>query len=169
MFAGGDFLYVAEVLRAVDRHQPFSADGDSELFALMEKRFASDASKLHRRLLFDAVAEIARRESGLPAALSARRPEWVWAEMERLLWRPAAVDVCEFIRGVLERDVAAAAGWVESSEGTAAVVLDVERLVFKDLVVEAIGGLALLGRRRRTCQRRRRLEGNRSFNPKRPI
>lgn len=155
----------------MDRHQPFFADGGSELFALMEKRFASDASKLHRRLLFDAVAEIASRESGLPTALSARRPEWVWVEMERLMRRPPAVDVCEFVRGVLERDVAAAAGRVESLEGTAAVVLDVERLVFKDLVEEAIGEFALLGRRQRACQRRRRrrLEGNRSFNPKRPI
>lgn len=130
----------------------------SEVFAALERRMytgGTKAARVHRRLLFDAVVEIAGRPSGWAPAATPKR---VWTEVERLRRRAApAGDVGEVVGGVLGKDMAAAGVWGCAREETAEAVLDVERLIFKDLVGEAIRDLAVAGEWPPAMMLRRRL------------
>lgn len=147
-----DFVYMSEILRALD-HPP----EDTDIFLLLEKQQylkgedVTKASMLHRRLIFDMTIEIFERNRIMPPW---KFPSWtnqkpllqnVWIEFQRIRDRQAADDICQLICGVLEKDLAADAitGWEDCPVELSQAVLDVERLMFKDLVGETIRELAI--------------------------
>ncbi|XP_073129343.1 uncharacterized protein [Henckelia pumila] len=152
-----DFMYISDILRASDS---FSEDPD--IFLLLEKQQylkgndTSKASRLQRKLIFDATNEIIERNRRLPpwkivswTNYNMTKPflEDVWSEFQRIRNRNAAEDLFEVICGVLRKDLAGdeLTGWggdhpTEMSEA----VLDIERLIFKDLVNGMIQDLAAL-------------------------
>ncbi|XP_073016026.1 uncharacterized protein [Primulina eburnea] len=160
-----DFMYISDILRASD-----SLSDDPDIFLLLEKQQylkgndTSKASRLQRKLIFDATNEIIERNRRLPpwktvswTNYNATKPflNYVWSEFQRLSNRNAAEDLFEVICGVLRKDLAGdeLSGWggdhpMEMSEA----VLDIERLIFKDLVSGMIQDLASLA----SCRSSRR-------------
>ncbi|XP_015969740.1 protein LONGIFOLIA 2 [Arachis duranensis] len=152
-----DFLYVSEILRACN-HLP----EDSDIFLLLEKQQylkgndTSKASTLRRRLIFDTVREILHRNRRLPPWKEASWAEntellrRIWTEFRRIRGREEEEEVSEelfeVICGVLRKDVAEEGvdEWGERHVEMGDVVLDMERLVFKDLIGETIRELAWL-------------------------
>lgn len=147
-----DFVYVSEILRA-SNYLPEDSD---VFFLLLEKqqhlkgKDTSRVSTLERRLIFDIINEILDRNRQLPPWKAASRqtsvPE-IWSEFRRIRERDESEeDLFEVICGVLKKDLAGDAinGWgdcycsVELSDA----VLDIERLIFKDLIGETIRDLA---------------------------
>ncbi|CAA7388086.1 unnamed protein product [Spirodela intermedia] len=181
-----DFSYVSEILRASDAHPPGGVD-----FFQRQKAAAGDEtttatglkpSPLHQRLLFDAVLEIVeRRRQILPweafrcsrspvASAQGRRllPAEVWAELRKMQDHAPADDLCELICRVLRKDLeepsAVDRPWANRPAEMSDAVLDIERLIYKDLVADAIRDLAAFHERRRrsgltspAAPRRRRL------------
>lgn len=142
-----DLVYVSEILRA-SSYLP----EESDVFVLLEKRKGKDtsrASKLQRRLIFDTLQEILNRNQKLPPwKAAARGEETVWSEFRRIRDREesASEDMFGVICGVLRKDMAAEmSGWGEWTVEMGDVVLDIERLVFKDLIGETIQQLASFG------------------------
>lgn len=152
-----DFMYISDILRASD-----SLSEDSDIFLLLENQHylkgkdTSKASRLQRKLIFDTTNEIINRNRLLPpwktvswTNYNVTKPflDDVWSEFQRIRNRNAAEDLFEVICGVLRKDLAGdeLTGWggdhpMEMSEA----VLDIERLIFKDLVNGMIQDLAAL-------------------------
>ncbi|XP_030475581.1 protein LONGIFOLIA 1 [Syzygium oleosum] len=149
-----DYVYISDILR-VSSYLP----EDSDVFLLLEKqqnlkgKDTSQVSRLQRRLIFDTVAEILDRKrhllrwkslSVVSSALENPSLQQIWSEYQRIRERDTSDDLLEVICGVLRKDLAGDAinGWdgcpVEMSE----VAVDVERLIFKDLISETIRDLA---------------------------
>ncbi|PSS14589.1 Protein LONGIFOLIA like [Actinidia chinensis var. chinensis] len=150
-----DFVYVSEILR-VSSYLP----DDSDTFILLEKKQylqgndTSEVSRLHRKQIFDTVTEILHRNRQFPRSkvLSwsnsiAGKPSrsQIWSEFQRIRERDSAEGLLEMICGVLQRDLAGDAinGWGCCHVETSETVLDIERLIFRDLVGEAIEDLAV--------------------------
>ncbi|CAJ1969433.1 unnamed protein product [Sphenostylis stenocarpa] len=144
-----DFVYVSEILRACS-YLP----EESDVFLLLEKqqclkgKDTSKASTLQRRLIFDTLQEILERNHQLPPwkAVSCGEPrQQIWSEFRRIREREESEseDLFKVICGVLKKDMAEEMGWGEWAVEMGDVVLDIERLVFKDLVGETIRELAL--------------------------
>lgn len=149
-----DFAYVSNVLLAYDRRR----DSSSEMFRFLEKNHStanpSMVSMLRRRLMFDMVSEILQRKQrvSLWETLSQRRPapegtqriREVWAEVRRSgVGVPAAQDTNTAVCGAIQKDMACGDhGWGDASAEMSDAVLHIERLVFKDLIVEMIRDLA---------------------------
>lgn len=139
-----DFLYVSDILRALHH-----LIGDSDVFLLLEKQQyingndMSECSRLQRKLIFDTINEIVRRNERLPPwkAIALPHLDKVWSEFQRIRKNDTCEDLFETICSVLKKDLAGDA-WgschVEGSE----MVLDIERLIFKDMVCEIIGDLS---------------------------
>ncbi|KAL5988742.1 hypothetical protein ACLOJK_026843 [Asimina triloba] len=153
-----DFLYTSEILRCHSR-APAACQASADLFEFLEKHHRySGASRLHRQALFDAVSEILDRKRQLSpwkAFCRSRSPvivvdgpallRQIWSELQRLRERTVDDDLCTVINGVVGRDLngeGAAGGWEDRSADMSDLVLDIERLVFKDLVGETIRDLA---------------------------
>ncbi|XP_010679143.2 protein LONGIFOLIA 1 isoform X2 [Beta vulgaris subsp. vulgaris] len=151
-----EFSYVSEVLRA-SNYLP----DDNNLFLLLEKQSSirgstkdkSKASILQRKLIFDTVNEILDRNRELPPwktvlitdSTSGRPPlEQIWSEFQKIRERGPSEDLLEVISGVLKKDLAgdSITGWADCPMEMSEVVLDIERLIFKDLVGETIRDLA---------------------------
>ncbi|KAI9080236.1 hypothetical protein K1719_037630 [Acacia pycnantha] len=147
-----DFVYVSEILRA-SNYLP----EDSDIFLLLEKqqylkgKDTSKASTLQRRLIFDTIHEILKRNKQLPPwkAMSwiGQTPllQRIWSEFQRIRReKEESEDLFQVICGVLRKDLAEDGmnGWGECPVEMGEVVLDVERLVFKDLIGETIRDLA---------------------------
>ncbi|XP_075482580.1 uncharacterized protein LOC142522886 [Primulina tabacum] len=152
-----DFMYISDILRASD-----SLLENSDIFLLLENQqylkgeYKSKVSRLQRKLIFDTTNEIIERNRRLPpwktvswTNYNVKTPflDDVWSEFQRIRNRNAAEDLFEVICGVLRKDLAEdeSTGWggdhpMEMSEA----VLDIERLIFKDLVNEMIQDLAAL-------------------------
>ncbi|KAL2323502.1 hypothetical protein Fmac_027881 [Flemingia macrophylla] len=142
-----DFVYVSEILRACS-YLP----EESDVFVVLEKqqclkgKDTSKASRLQRRLIFDTLQEILSRNEQLPpwkaAVWCGEQRQRIWSEFQRIREREESEseDLFKVICGVLRKDMAEEMrGWpVEMGD----VVLDIERLVFKDLVGETIRELA---------------------------
>ncbi|RRT70148.1 hypothetical protein B296_00018967 [Ensete ventricosum] len=150
--ADQDYAYVCDVLRASDRY----GDASDAVYAILEKRRCRrqgpDKSKtacLHRRLVFDTVAEILERKRHVSPwdAFSRAGGEEalprVWAEFRRVREQVAADDH----EGAVRKDIAAgrADGWAQPAAEMSDAVLHIERLIFKDLVAETIRDLADAG------------------------
>lgn len=122
--------------------------------------YSPKASRLHRRLVFDTVREILNRKQQLSswkAFIRSRSASsiiifdqqalarQVWSELVKIREGPPAQDALDAACGVFARDMDGCDGmdgWGDRSVEMSAVVLDIERLVFKDLVVEAIHDMA---------------------------
>ncbi|XP_050364433.1 protein LONGIFOLIA 1 [Argentina anserina] len=143
-----DFVYVSEILRA-SNYLP----DDSDHFSLLEKqqelkgKDTSRVSTLERRLIFDIINEILVRNRQLPPWKAVSRqtsvPE-IWSEFRRIRERDESEDLFEVICAVLKKDLAGDAinGWGDCSVEMSDAILDIERLIFKDLIGEAIRDLA---------------------------
>ncbi|AES60804.1 putative protein LONGIFOLIA 1/2 [Medicago truncatula] len=144
-----DFVYVSEILRA-SSYLPEECD----IFLLLEKqqfRKGKDTSKaptLQRRLIFDTLQEILNRNQRLPpwkAVSKGEETHHIWSEFRRIREREESEseDLFGVICGVLKKDMAEEmSGWGEWTVEMGDVVLDIERLVFKDLIGETIQDLA---------------------------
>ncbi|TQD75883.1 hypothetical protein C1H46_038587 [Malus baccata] len=143
-----DFVYVSEILRA-STYLP----EDSDIFLLLEKKQhfkgkeTSKESTLERRVIFDTVTEILDRNRHLPpwkaVSWQTSLPE-TWSEFKRIRERDDSEDLFEVICGMLKKDLAGDAinGWAGCSIEMSDAVLDIERLIFKDLIGETIRDLA---------------------------
>ncbi|XP_022769844.1 protein LONGIFOLIA 1-like [Durio zibethinus] len=150
-----DFLYISDILRA-SNYLP----DDSDVFLLLEKqqyrkgKNTSKVSKLQRKLIFDTINEILNRKRQLPpwklisCTSSASRQaslQQIWSEFQKIRERDSSSDdLFEVICGVLRKDLAGDAinGWGDSPIGMSEAVLEIERLIFKDLIGETIRDLA---------------------------
>ncbi|XP_010279298.1 PREDICTED: protein LONGIFOLIA 1-like [Nelumbo nucifera] len=144
-----DFLYISDMLRASN-----CLPEDSDVFLLLEKQYykgdsSSKASALHRKLVFDTTTEILDRKRQLPpwkafTVIGKASLQQVWSEFRRIRERDPAEDLVEVICGVLRKDMAGDAvnGWGDCPEEMSEAVLDIERMIFKDLVAETIRDLA---------------------------
>ncbi|GAB4841654.1 hypothetical protein Ancab_022368 [Ancistrocladus abbreviatus] len=151
---GSDFIYVSEILRA-SNYLPLP--DDSNLFLLLEKqqllkgKDTSKASALQRKLIFDTITEILERNRQLPpwklvSPVSGKPTlKQIWSELQRIRERGASEDLFETICEVLRRDLAGDVinVWGDRPVEVSEAVLDIERLIFKDLIGETIRDLAL--------------------------
>ncbi|KAH7652286.1 hypothetical protein IHE45_19G007100 [Dioscorea alata] len=145
---GQDFDYVSEVIRMSERHQ------DADVFLMLEKRLPEiddgDGDRLHRRLLFDTMVEIIDRKkhvssSSEPIARtrSACLIRYVWMELQRLKAEPQVVDDLNVATcSVIRKDMVGDHLWGEAMGEISEEVLQIERLLFKDLIADTIGELA---------------------------
>ncbi|KAK8688510.1 hypothetical protein V6N13_087273 [Hibiscus sabdariffa] len=151
-----DFIYISDILRA----SSYLHD-DSDVFLLLEKqqyvkgKDTSKVSTLQRKLIFDTITEILNRNKQLPpwklisltdSGSGVTSLQRIWFEFQKIRERDSSDDLLEVICGVLRKDLAddAVNGWegcpIEMSE----TVLDIERLIFRDLIGETIRDLAAL-------------------------
>ncbi|KAJ4968276.1 hypothetical protein NE237_014977 [Protea cynaroides] len=154
-----DFLYVSEILRASE-----CLPENSDIFLLLEKQHyqTSDSSKesmLHRKLVFDTIREILDRKKQLPpwkAVTGKLVLRQIWSEFRRIRERDSAEDLFEVICGVLQKDMAGDTvnGWGDCHVEISDAVLDIERLIFKDLVGETIRDLATFAGKNRAPARK---------------
>lgn len=144
-----DFAYVADIIRASSS----SSNYDSDVFLLLEKqqsikgRDASVSSRLQRRLIFDTITEILDQNRNLlpwKSASPGSNLREVWSELQKIQKRDESEDMFEVICGVMKRDLTRDSinGWGECQLEISDAVLDIERLIFKDLIGETIGDLA---------------------------
>lgn len=149
-----DFVYISEIIRA---SHYFHNEDDSDLFLLLEKQQylkgndTSKASMLQRKLIFDITTGILERNRQLPPwkatdPLIAKPPvQQVWSEFQKIRERGDATDnLIESICGILKKDLDgdAISGWGDCPVELSEAVLDLERLIFKDLIGETIRDLA---------------------------
>ncbi|KAK8711612.1 hypothetical protein V6N13_146888 [Hibiscus sabdariffa] len=151
-----DFIYISDILRA----SSYLHD-DSDVFLMLEKqqyvkgRDTSKVSTLQRKLIFDTITEILNRNKQLPpwklisltdsgsGVTSLRR---IWFEFQKIRERDSSDDLLEVICGVLRKDLAddAVNGWEGCPMEMSDTVLDIERLIYRDLIGETIRDLAAL-------------------------
>ncbi|KAJ0974064.1 hypothetical protein J5N97_016029 [Dioscorea zingiberensis] len=159
-----DFVYVTEIIRASDQHQ------DSDVYLMLEKRRSEfddgDEGRLHRRVLFDTVAEILDRKKHASAlepisrSRSAAVLRHVWVELRRLKAEPQSDDLNDATCRVIRNDMAGDHLWGDASVEISDQVLQIERLLFKDLIADTIrdlGDLAARSRRAPALAPRRKL------------
>ncbi|XP_073147158.1 protein LONGIFOLIA 1-like [Henckelia pumila] len=167
-----EFLYISDILRAFR-----CLYDESDVFLLLEKqqylkgKDTSHVSRLQRKLIFDTTTEILDRNKQLPPWKTA---SWdnhnvnksslnkVWSEFQRIREANKAQDLFGVICGVLKKDLSAGdatTGWSDWPEEKSGAVLDMERMIFKDLIGETIQDLAALACSRSSsmsCQKPRR-------------
>ncbi|KAK8654254.1 hypothetical protein V6N13_128225 [Hibiscus sabdariffa] len=166
----GDFIYISDILRA-SNYLP----DDSDVFLLLEKqqllkgKDTSEVSRLQRKLVFDIINEILDRKRRSPAwklidatnsRLGRTSLQQIWSEFQKIRERDSSDDLFEDICGVLRKDLAGDAvnGWGDQPVEMSESVLDIERLIFKDLVVETIQDLvAFSGKSNKFAALRRKL------------
>ncbi|XP_074316780.1 uncharacterized protein LOC141653042 [Silene latifolia] len=147
-----EFNYISEVIRASN----YFPD-DNNLFFMLEKQISirgdnSKASILHRKLLFDTITEILDRNQHIPPWKAVFGPEkrsvseQIFSEFQKIRETNPSEDLFEVICGVLKKDMAEdlTTGWAGCPVEMSEAVLDIERLVFKDLIGEIIRDLAVL-------------------------
>ncbi|CAO2826516.1 unnamed protein product [Amaranthus hypochondriacus] len=150
-----EFSYVSEVFRA-SNYLP----DENNLFLLLEKQSSirgnknkSKASILERKLIFDTITEILNRNRLLPPWKSvlisnstSGRPslDHIWSEFQKIREHGPSVDLMEVICRELKKDLAGDSinEWSECPIEMSEAVLDVERLIFKDLIGETIRDLS---------------------------
>lgn len=150
-----DFIYISDILRA-SHYLP-----NSDIFLVLEKQQylkgndMSKCSRLQRKLIFDTINEILDRSkrvlpwknndiSTIPSLNK------VWSEFQIIQDRESiGDDLFDIVCCVLKKDLAGdtITGWGSHSVEMSEAVLDVERLIFKDLICEAIQDLATLASR----------------------
>lgn len=143
-----DFAYVLDILRA----SHYLPEEESDVFLLLEKQQhikgndTSKVSRLERKMIFDTISEILEREVCLPPwkAAASMSPDRVWSEFQRIREHDTADDLFETICRVLKKDLEfdSSTGWADCPVEVSEVVLDIERLIFKDTVSEIIDDLS---------------------------
>ncbi|KAL3647809.1 hypothetical protein CASFOL_008777 [Castilleja foliolosa] len=155
-----DFAYISDILRA-SHYLP----DESDVFLLLEKQQylngndTSKVAKLKRKLIFDTINEILDRNNRLPPwkvvslnNVDVTNPSLnkVWSEFKRIRKNDVvAEDLFEMVCGVLKKDLAGDGvnGWGDCPVEMSEAILDIERLIFKDLIGEIIRDLAALATR----------------------
>ncbi|KAK2648451.1 hypothetical protein Ddye_015940 [Dipteronia dyeriana] len=147
-----DFAYISDILRA-SNYLP----EDSDVFLLLEKqqylkgKDPSKVSRLQRRLVFDTINEILNRKRQLPPwklTSSANSNSGhaslnqIWSEFQKIRERDTSEDLFNAICSVLKKDLAGDAINGDFPTEMSEAVLDIERLIFKDLIGETIRDLA---------------------------
>lgn len=148
-----DYIYISQVLRASSY---LTEEDDIFLFVEKQHYFKGNNSKearLHRKLIFDIATEIIDQNKQLPTwkAFSTKNlniskrplPRQIWSELQRIQ-EPndhQSTDLFGIVCGVLKKDLAGD-GWGDLSVEMSEAVLDIERLIFKDLIGESIRDLA---------------------------
>ncbi|XP_022728174.1 protein LONGIFOLIA 1-like [Durio zibethinus] len=146
-----DFIYISDILSA-SNYLP----DDSDVFMLLEKqqflkgKDSSKVSSLQRKLIFDTINEIFNRKRQLPpwkliySGAARTSLQQIWSEFQKIRERDSSDDLFEVIFGVLRKDLAGDAinGWGDCPIEMSEAVLDIERLIFKDLIGETIEDLA---------------------------
>ncbi|KAF3785713.1 LONGIFOLIA 1 protein [Nymphaea thermarum] len=156
-----DFRYVSDIVLASEiLLQSRTGKGSAAVFSLLESRRRpgpgdSDHRRVHRRLVFDTVMEILQRkrqQRGEAYVVGRTLLRQIWTEFRRIQRLLPVEDLCDMVTGVIRKDLYGAPavdGWTaECPAGTADAVLDIERLIFKDLVVDTIRQLAFLTERK---------------------
>ncbi|KAG6524723.1 protein LONGIFOLIA 2-like [Zingiber officinale] len=172
-----DYAYVCEVVRACHRYK----ESCGAVYAMLEKRHAGNsckADRLHRRLVFDTVAEILDRKRRVSSreAFSRTAPSspaclaggdelllrQVWTELQRIREQLAAEEEESNVEdtavvSAVRKDINAGLtdGWTRPGAEMSDAILHIERLIFKELVSETIHDLAAATSRRRRLPRRK--------------
>lgn len=142
-----DFIYISAILQVPD-----CLSEDTDVFLLLEKqkyKTTSQVSRVHRKLVFDTITEILDRKRQLlpwKTMSSTGKPSFrqIWMEFRRIREKATTEDLFEIICGALKKDMVgdSTQGWVDSPLETSEAVLDIERLIFKDLIADVIKDLA---------------------------
>lgn len=147
-----DFTYISDILRASN----FLPE-DSDVFLLLEKqqyvkgKDTSKVSRLQRKLIFDTINEILIRRRQLPpwkvgsyanSNSGQASLQQIWLEFQKIRERDSSEDLFHVICGVLKKDLAGDAINGDCPIEMSEAVLDIERLIFKDLIGETIRDLA---------------------------
>lgn len=147
-----DFTYISDILRASN----FLPE-DSDVFLLLEKqqylkgKDTSKVSRLQRKLIFDTINEILFRRRQLPpwkvgsyanSNSGQASLQQIWLEFQKIRERDSSEDLFHVICGVLKKDLAGDAINGDCPIEMSEAVLDIERLIFKDLIGETIRDLA---------------------------
>ncbi|XP_010413149.1 PREDICTED: zinc finger CCCH domain-containing protein 18-like [Camelina sativa] len=149
-----EYVYISDILRA-----SHCLPQESDIFSLLEKqqylkgKCASRAAAQERRLIFDAVQEIVGRRCRLPPWMmvaEADKMQVIWCEYQKIRKTKSSTeaeeeDLVGYVCGVLGRDLSEDR-WRDRQVDMSEAVLDIERLVFKDLIGETIRHLAFLNR-----------------------
>lgn len=147
-----DLMYISDILIA-SCYFPECSD----VFLLLEKQQymkgndTSELSRLQRKLIFDIVNEILDRNRLLPPwsvtnhDITKLLLDKVWSEFQRIREQNTAEDILATICGVAEKDLACdvITGWGKNQVEMSEMILDIERLIFKDLITETIRDVAL--------------------------
>ncbi|CAL5433409.1 unnamed protein product [Camellia sinensis] len=161
-----DFVYISEILRA-SNYLP----EDYDIFQLLEKQQylkgndTSGVSSLERKLIFDTVSEILDRDREMPpwkvlsrSNSSIEKPSLhqVWSEFQRIRERDTTEDLFDIVCSVPRKDFVgdAITGRGDCPVEMAEATLDIERMIFKDLVSETIGDLVAFAGNRKSSVRR---------------
>uniref|UniRef100_A0A6N2LCM9 DUF4378 domain-containing protein n=1 Tax=Salix viminalis TaxID=40686 RepID=A0A6N2LCM9_SALVM len=146
-----DFMYISDILRALN-YLP----EDSDIFQFLEEqrhlkgKDTSKVSAMQRKLVFDTITEILNRTRHLPPWKGGEISlQQVWSEFQRIRERDASDDLFEVICGMLRKDLVGdtITGWGDCPIEMSEAVLDIERLIFKDLIGETIRDLAAFCRK----------------------
>lgn len=170
-FDDSDAIYISQILKAWNYA---SEEANDHILVRLEKQHClkckdnSKLSKLHRRLIFDTVTEIMMRNSHFPPWKSFSMKTWqtsrpslqqILLEIQELRDHQSSDNLFEVICGVLKKDLAGdtSNGWRDCQVEMSETVLDIERLIFKDLVGESIQDLAELSAKSTYLAPRRKL------------
>ncbi|XP_039005693.1 protein LONGIFOLIA 2-like [Hibiscus syriacus] len=151
-----DFTYISDIFRA----SSYLHD-DTDVFLLLEKqqyvkgKDTSKVSRLQRKLIFDTVNEILNRKKQLPpwklisfanSGCGEMSLSQIWSEFEKIRESNDSDDLIDIICGVLRKDLAEDAinGWKGCPSEMSETVLDIERLIFRDIISETIRDVAAL-------------------------
>ncbi|KAK1352707.1 Protein LONGIFOLIA like [Heracleum sosnowskyi] len=166
-----DFIYISQIFKAWNYA---SKEANNRIFVHLEKhhylkcKHNSKLSMFHRRLIFDTVTEIMERSSHFPPWKSFSTKTWVtsrpslqqiWLEMQKFREHQSSDDLFEVICGLLKKDLAgdSSNGWRDCPVEKSEAVLNIERLIFKDLVGESIRDLEELSAKSPFLASRRKL------------
>ncbi|KAJ4762493.1 Protein LONGIFOLIA 1 [Rhynchospora pubera] len=145
-----DYLYLCEFLRESSRHGNLTKANE-----LLRKRHqSSDATWQQRSLVYDAVKEIVERcqqvapydaFNGHMGPAPHMLKQHVWGELQKIR-EPTVnfgelVDLNDATCRAIEKDFSADLRWSNPSLEISDAVLQIERLVFKDLVADTINEL----------------------------
>ncbi|KAI3678876.1 hypothetical protein L6452_38180 [Arctium lappa] len=145
-----DFIYISEILRI----SPYLHEDHT--FTSVEKQLSksndtSNVAKRQRKLVFDVIVEILDRNRQLPPWKAASLADsgsgtflkQIWSEFQKIREvNTTGHGMLELISGVLKKDLIEINGWIDHPVEKSEAILDIERMIFKDLVSEAIGDLA---------------------------
>lgn len=151
-----DFTYISKVIKAWNLSPK---EANDHIFLQLERQHymknkdTTKVSKLQRRLIFDMITEIVEQKRNLPPWKALEIKNWntsrplvqqIWSEFHRIREQQSSDDLFEVICGVLKKDLAGEAinGWGDFPLEMSEAVLDIERLIFKDLIEESIRDLA---------------------------
>ncbi|GJY46108.1 longifolia 1-like protein [Tanacetum coccineum] len=139
-----DFIYISKILKS-----SHYLNEDSNAFLSIEKQLVNDTkdtssfSKRHRKLVFDIIFEILHRNRQLPPwkmaiGDSGTSVKNIWYEYQKMQEVNTGDSLLDLISCVLKKDLLEINGWGDYLIERSEMVLDIERMVFKDLVSEAM-------------------------------